>query len=65
MNHGTEGSGSVGVRMITAAPEVEGVMEAIGALSKRGLVFSIGHRFISSPTTLTFDLMCGNDVQCC
>lgn len=35
----------VGVRMITAAPEVEGVMKGIAALSKRGIVFSIGHRY--------------------
>ncbi|KAG6828255.1 hypothetical protein H0H92_008643 [Tricholoma furcatifolium] len=37
------GSENAGVRMITAAPEVEGVMNAIGELSKRGIVFSIGH----------------------
>jgi N-acetylglucosamine-6-phosphate deacetylase len=38
-----EGEGVVGVRMLTAAPEVEGVMESIGELTKRGIVFSIGH----------------------
>jgi N-acetylglucosamine-6-phosphate deacetylase len=32
------------VRIITAAPEVTGVMGAIGELNKRGIVFSIGHR---------------------
>lgn len=34
---------TVGVRMITAAPEVEGVMEAINEASKRGICFCIGH----------------------
>lgn len=34
---------TVGVRMITAAPEVEGVMEAINEASKRGICFNIGH----------------------
>lgn len=35
----------IGVRMITAAPEIEGVMQSIGELDKRGIVFSIGHRY--------------------
>ncbi|KAH7928657.1 carbohydrate esterase family 9 protein [Leucogyrophana mollusca] len=37
------GQETVGVRMITAAPEVEGVMDAITEASKRGICFSIGH----------------------
>ncbi|KAG6850851.1 hypothetical protein H0H93_007469 [Arthromyces matolae] len=40
--------GQTGVRMITAAPEIEGVMNAIGELTKRGIVFSIGHSVASS-----------------
>jgi N-acetylglucosamine-6-phosphate deacetylase len=40
---GVNGTDSLGVRMITAAPEIEGVMPAVGELSKRGVVFSIGH----------------------
>lgn len=36
--------GGASVRMITAAPEVDGVMDAISELNKRGVVFSIGHR---------------------
>jgi N-acetylglucosamine-6-phosphate deacetylase len=40
---------AVGVRMITAAPEIDGVMNAIGELTKRGLVFSIGHRQVILP----------------
>ncbi|KAF5321216.1 hypothetical protein D9619_001679 [Psilocybe cf. subviscida] len=32
-----------GVRMITAAPEVPGVMNALSEVTKRGIVFSIGH----------------------
>jgi N-acetylglucosamine-6-phosphate deacetylase len=41
----------VGVRMMTAAPEVEGVMESISELTKRGVVFSIGHRFVVGTST--------------
>lgn len=37
---------NVGVRIITAAPEVDGVMEAITELSKRGICFNIGHRYV-------------------
>ena len=33
-----------GVRIITAAPELDGVMDVIEELSERGIVFSIGHR---------------------
>jgi N-acetylglucosamine-6-phosphate deacetylase len=33
-----------GIRIITAAPEIGGVMEAIPELSKRGIFFAIGHR---------------------
>jgi N-acetylglucosamine-6-phosphate deacetylase len=35
-----------GVRMVTAAPEVEGVMQAIKVLSERGIIVSIGHRYV-------------------
>ncbi|ETW74854.1 carbohydrate esterase family 9 protein [Heterobasidion irregulare TC 32-1] len=35
--------GGVGVRIITGAPEIEGVMDAIKDLTARGIVFSIGH----------------------
>ncbi|KAJ3784877.1 carbohydrate esterase family 9 protein [Lentinula aff. detonsa] len=37
-----------GVRIITAAPEVNGVMSTVGELTKRGLVFSIGHSIATS-----------------
>jgi len=33
------------VRLITAAPEIPGVMDALAELTKRGIAFSIGHRF--------------------
>lgn len=36
--------GSEGVRIITAAPEVEGVMDSIDPLAQRGVIFSVGHR---------------------
>ncbi|KAF9464983.1 Metallo-dependent hydrolase [Collybia nuda] len=41
---------NVGVRLITAAPEIDGVMDAVGELSKRGVVFSIGHSVATSDT---------------
>ncbi|KAI0062403.1 Metallo-dependent hydrolase [Artomyces pyxidatus] len=34
---------AVGVRIITAAPEIDGVMDAVSALGERGIVYSIGH----------------------
>lgn len=37
-----------GVRMITAAPELDGVMDAISEVTKRGVVFSIGHSIAST-----------------
>uniref|UniRef100_D8Q9U9 N-acetylglucosamine-6-phosphate deacetylase n=1 Tax=Schizophyllum commune (strain H4-8 / FGSC 9210) TaxID=578458 RepID=D8Q9U9_SCHCM len=42
----------LGVRVITAAPEVEGVMSTIAPLSKSGVVFSIGHSLASSAKAL-------------
>ena len=53
MNQGLlndEGEG-LGVRIITAAPEVEGVMESVGELTKRGIVFSIGHRCVETTSS--------------
>lgn len=41
---GDVGQDTVGVRIITGAPEVEGVMEAISIANKRGICFNIGHR---------------------
>ena len=38
-------TGRVGVRIITAAPEVDGVLDAVYELTKRGIVYSIGHRW--------------------
>nr|GAT57872.1 carbohydrate esterase family 9 protein [Mycena chlorophos] len=35
--------GQCGVRVITAAPEIKGVMGAVDELTKRGVVFSVGH----------------------
>ncbi|KAF8342708.1 Metallo-dependent hydrolase [Cantharellus anzutake] len=40
--------GVEGVRMITAAPELDGVMNSISELSERGVIFSIGHSVASS-----------------
>jgi len=38
----------LGVRIITAAPEIVGVLDAIPELDQRGIVFSIGHRYVES-----------------
>jgi N-acetylglucosamine-6-phosphate deacetylase len=35
-----------GVRVITAAPEIDGVMNSIGDLVARGIIFSVGHRLV-------------------
>lgn len=42
------GAGSVGARIITAAPEVEGVMESIERVVKMGICFNIGHSTCST-----------------
>lgn len=39
-------SEKTGVRVITAAPEVEGVMDSIDQLADRGVIFSVGHRYV-------------------
>ena len=38
-----------GVRIITAAPEITGVLDALPEFDQRGIVFSIGHRYAESP----------------
>jgi N-acetylglucosamine-6-phosphate deacetylase len=35
----------IGVRIITAAPEINGVLDAVHELDQRGIAFSIGHRY--------------------
>ncbi len=39
----------LGVRIITAAPEIVGVLDAVHELDQRGIVFSIGHRYVNWP----------------
>lgn len=41
--YGAEGLDQPGVKMITAAPDVEGVMACVENLTSRGVTFSIGH----------------------
>ncbi|KAF8161308.1 carbohydrate esterase family 9 protein [Crassisporium funariophilum] len=41
------------VRLVTAAPEIPGVMDALDELNKRGIVFSIGHSVASSDVATT------------
>ncbi|KAF4620825.1 hypothetical protein D9613_000871 [Agrocybe pediades] len=41
-------SSNPGVRVITAAPEVPGVMDALDEMTKRNIVFSIGHSVAST-----------------
>ena len=40
---------SVGVRIITAAPEVDGVLDSLKEVVSRGIVFSVGHRHVAAP----------------
>ena len=42
--YGKKGLDQVGVKLITLAPDVEGIMSCIPELSKRGVTVSIGHR---------------------
>ena len=39
----------LGVRIITATPEIVGVLDAVPELDQRGIVFSIRHRYVESP----------------
>ena len=40
----------LGVRIITAVPEIVAVLDAVPRLDQRGIMFSIGHRFaVESP----------------
>jgi N-acetylglucosamine-6-phosphate deacetylase len=39
-------SEDIGVRIITAAPEIPGVMDATKELTARGIVVAIGHRYV-------------------
>ncbi|KAJ6491837.1 carbohydrate esterase family 9 protein [Mycena vitilis] len=45
-NNSTDGH--CGVRIITAAPEIKGVMGAVKELHQRGVIFSMGHSVASS-----------------
>jgi N-acetylglucosamine-6-phosphate deacetylase len=42
--YGKEGLDQPGVKLITMAPDVEGVLQSIPNLSERGVTVSIGHR---------------------
>ncbi|KAF8914567.1 Metallo-dependent hydrolase [Mucidula mucida] len=42
-----------GVRIITAAPEISGVMDVVSELDHRGVVFSIGHSVATSAIATT------------
>ncbi|KAJ3101393.1 hypothetical protein HDU97_001380 [Phlyctochytrium planicorne] len=44
---GTTTAASTGVRLVTLAPEVEGISNAIGELTKRGIVVAMGHTAVS------------------
>ena len=41
--HGEENQG---IRMVTAAPEIVGVMHAIKVMRERGIIVSIGHMYL-------------------
>jgi N-acetylglucosamine-6-phosphate deacetylase len=38
-----------GVRIVTAAPEIHGVLDAVHDLDQRGIVFSVGHTYVEPP----------------
>lgn len=42
--YGEEGLNQQGVKIITLAPDVDGVMDCIEPLVERGVVVSVGHR---------------------
>lgn len=42
--YGKDGLDQPGVKLITMAPDVEGVLESIPNLAERGVTVSIGHR---------------------
>lgn len=42
--YGKEGLDQPGVKMVTLAPDVEGVMECIEEMTARGVTVSVGHR---------------------
>ena len=44
------------VRIITAAPEFTGVLDALPEFDQRGVVFSIGHRYVESPPPNLYSL---------
>jgi N-acetylglucosamine-6-phosphate deacetylase len=41
--YGAEGLDQEGVKLITLAPDVEGVMDCVEELTRRGVTVSIGH----------------------
>lgn len=43
--YGKEGLSQEGVKLITAAPDVPGVLQAAPELRKRGVTWSVGHRY--------------------
>jgi len=46
----------LGVRIITAAPEINGVLDAVHELDQRGIVFSVGHRYSISNRLLRISI---------
>ena len=46
--HANARSAAAGVRMVTVAPEVDGILDVIAELDKRGVIVSIGHSVASS-----------------
>ena len=50
--YGKEGLDQAGVKMVTLAPDVEGVMECIPQMVERGVTISIGHRWVYHSTLM-------------
>lgn len=47
--YGAEGLDQEGIKLITLAPDVEGVMDCVEELTRRGVTVSIGHRSVIQP----------------
>lgn len=48
----------LGVRIITGAPEINGVLDAVHELDQRGIVFSIGHRYVYRIVSAEYLFVC-------
>lgn len=55
--YGAAGLDQEGVKMVTLAPDVEGVMGCVEELTARGVTVSIGHRWVRGREKLMIELI--------